>query len=93
MEFEFNKPEPVEAAEPVVEDVVVEETKPVVEEVAAEEPKKKTKEGLVTLYSAKNASQPGLVPLKAGNNKMTKEDADKWIALKSYVKIVEDLAK
>ena len=103
MEFEFNKPEVVAEA-PIVEEVkeetvevapVVEDVKPVEEvKVVEEQPKKKAlKTDLVTVRSDRNISWDGVGSLVAGLNKVTKEDADKWVAAKYYVKLVEETNK
>ena len=80
--------EEISAPEAVVEDAVV-IPEPVVEEpVIVEKPKKKS-DGLVSVYSLKNVSRPGLPDIKGGINKLSKSDADAWMALKSYITLYE----
>jgi hypothetical protein len=102
MDFEINKVEPQETVDQVeetkVETVdhtpeVVVPTAPVVEEVIAEQPKKKDKATLVAIFSPKKVSMDGVGILSVGINHVTKEDADKWLAAKHYVRLVEETNK
>ena len=100
MEFEYNKPE-----DSVVEEVVAVETAPVVAEPIVEEtpievapvveqPKKKSSKGdLVAIRSPKKVAMDGVPTLNVGINYLTKEDADKWLAAKHYLVLVEGSAK
>jgi hypothetical protein len=101
MEFEYDKPEVTEPAVAVEEATVevvepVVEAAPVVEEVApvVEQPKKKVAKGdLVTISSTKKVAWDGVGTLNVGLNTVTKEEADKWIAAKYYVTLVEETNK
>lgn len=90
MEFEYNKAED-QVAEAPVEAPVAEEVVPAVEEVpVVEQPKKKVKSGTVAIYSPKKVSMDGVVSLIVGVNHISKDDADKWLAAKYYLKLVEE---
>lgn len=91
MDFSYqNEPENA----PVVEENVIPEAvaEPIAEAVV-ETPKKKAKSDLVTIYSPKKVTMDGVAPLNVGLNQLTKEDADKWLAAKYYVKLVEETNK
>lgn len=80
--------------EAVAEDVVVPEAiaepaiETVVEPVKEEKPKKKS-EGYVEVFALKSVSQKGLPDIKPGINRLTKSEADAWLALKSYITLYE----
>lgn len=83
--------EVVELPEPVVAEPVAEVAEPVIEEAPARKPFKK-KEDTVAVFSPKKATKPGLPDLNAGINNISKEDAEAWMAAKSYVKLHEETA-
>lgn len=80
-------------SEPIVEEAVAENpvviSEPAIEEVIKEEKPKKKAEGLVDVFSLKAVSKPGLPDIKGGINKLSKSDADAWMALKSYITLYE----
>ena len=100
MEFEYNKPEVSADAEvvaveatPVVAEPIVEET-PIEVAPIVEQPKKKSSKGdLVAIRSPKKVAMDGVPTLNVGVNYLTKEDADKWLAAKHYLVLVEGSAK
>ena len=73
--------------ETVVEQPVVETLPEIVEPVIEEKVKKKG--SLVTIHSPKKVFMAGVGTLQIGENVVTKEEADKWLAAKYYVTLVK----
>jgi len=86
MEDQIIEPEAV-VEEPVVIPEVVNE--PAIEESVKEEKPKKKSEGYVEVFALKGVSQKGLPDIKPGINRLTKSEADAWLALKSYITLYE----
>jgi len=86
MEDQIIEPEAV-VEEPVVIPEVVNE--PVIEESVKEEKPKKKSESYVEVFALKGVSQKGLPDIKPGINRLTKSEADAWLALKSYITLYE----
>ena len=75
--------DPVTVPNIAVEPVIVEEP------IKEDKPKKKVSDDLVSVLSLKDAIAPGLPAIKGGINKLTKSDADAWMALKTYITLHE----
>lgn len=92
MEDQIIEPEAVIEEAPVVEPIaeeVIAIPEPIIEQPVAEEKPKKKSDNLVTVFSLKSVSKPGLPNINGGINKLSKSDADAWMALKSYITLYE----